>query len=140
MMRYRRLEMCFVLIVCLASTVTFAGDVEKEAVKAAESWLALVDAGDYGESWTQSAELFRKAVTPERWQEALNATRKPFGNLVSREVKSTQYFTSLPGAPDGEYVVIQFTTSYENKKDAVETITPMKDPDGVWRVSGYFVK
>ena len=24
--------------------------------------------------------------------------------------------------------------------DAVETITPMLDPDGQWRVSGYFIK
>ena len=23
---------------------------------------------------------------------------------------------------------------------AVETVTPMKDPDGEWRVSGYFIK
>ena len=128
------------MVACLFSVASFAGDAETEAVKAAESWLALVDAGDYGESWTQSAELFRKAVTPEKWEQALKVTRGPFGDLVSRELKSTQFFTSLPGAPDGEYVVIQFTTSYENKKDAVETITPMKDPDGAWRVSGYFVK
>ena len=48
--------------------------------------------------------------------------------------------TSLPGAPDGEYVVIQFDTSFTNKKVAVETVTPMKDEDGIWRVSGYYVK
>lgn len=140
MMRKRLVVVCLVSVACLFSVASFAGDAETEAVKAAKSWLALVDAGDYGESWTQSAELFRKAVTPEKWEQALKATRNPFGDLVSRELKSTQFFTSLPGAPDGEYVVIQFTTSYENKKEAVETITPMKDPDGVWRVSGYFVK
>jgi hypothetical protein len=140
MMRTRLVVVCLVSIACLISVTTFAGDAETKAVEAAKSWLALVDAGDYGESWTQSADLFRKAVTPDKWEQALNASRKPFGDLVSREVKSTQYFTSLPGAPDGEYVVIQFTTSFENKKDAVETITPMKDPDGVWRVSGYFIK
>jgi hypothetical protein len=47
---------------------------------------------------------------------------------------------SLPGAPDGEYVVIQYRTSFENKNDAIETVTPMKDTDGTWRVSGYYVK
>jgi hypothetical protein len=55
-------------------------------------------------------------------------------------VKSKEYATSLPGAPDGEYVVIQFETSFENKNDAVETVTPMKDEDGKWRVSGYFIR
>ena len=59
---------------------------------------------------------------------------------MSRQVISTKYATSLPGAPDGEYVVIQFKTSFENKASAVETVTPMKDPDGEWRVGGYFIK
>ncbi len=53
---------------------------------------------------------------------------------------SKNYQTSLPGAPDGKYVVIQFKTSFENKKSATETITPMMDNDGKWRVSGYFIK
>jgi hypothetical protein len=45
-----------------------------------------------------------------------------------------------PGAPDGEYVVIQFETSFEKKKSSIETITPIKEKDGSWRVSGYYIK
>ncbi len=55
-------------------------------------------------------------------------------------MKSKQYATSLPGAPDGQYVVIQYKTAFENKKAGVETITPMLDKDKKWRVSGYFIK
>jgi hypothetical protein len=58
----------------------------------------------------------------------------------SRKVVSSEYSKTLPGAPDGEYVVIQFDASFENKKAAVETLTSMKDKAGLWRVSGYFVK
>jgi hypothetical protein len=65
-----------------------------------------------------------------QWNQALAASRKPLGGLLSRKTKTTKYATSLPGAPDGEYVVIQFTSSFVNKKSAIETITPMKDPDG----------
>jgi ribosomal protein S17E len=46
----------------------------------------------------------------------------------------------LIGAPDGEYIVIQFETSFENKKAAIETVTPMMDKDWRWRVSGYYIK
>jgi hypothetical protein len=46
----------------------------------------------------------------------------------------------LPGAPDGQYVVIQFETSFENKHNAVETVTPMLEPNGQWRVSGYYIR
>ena len=131
--------LCFGLVVLMAATTLFAGDSEKEAVKAAESWLGLVDEGEYGKSWDQSAELFRAALSKKKWEQSLNVARKPLGELVVRKVKSTKYATSLPGAPDGEYVVIQFTTSFTNKNSAIETVTPMKDPDGVWRVSGYYV-
>jgi len=53
---------------------------------------------------------------------------------------AAQPATSLPGAPDGDYVVIQFQTSFANKASAVETITPMRDRDGAYRVSGYFIR
>jgi hypothetical protein len=46
----------------------------------------------------------------------------------------------LPGAPDGQYVIIQFETSFENKQNAVETVTPMLDTDSQWRISGYYIK
>lgn len=36
--------------------------------------------------------------------------------------------------------VLQFDTAFKNKKEAVETVTPMLDQDGKWRVTGYFVK
>jgi hypothetical protein len=127
-------------LACLISVHVHAGEAEDAAVKAAEDWLALVDSGDYSKSWSEAAELFRSSVTREQWDKSLAAARKPLGEVVSREKKSAQFATSLPGAPDGEYVVIRFDTSFTNKKAAVETVTPMKDPDGTWRVSGYFIK
>jgi hypothetical protein len=113
---------------------------ESAALSAAEKWLSIVDSEKYEESWKQSAELFKNAVTPNQWVQSMQAVRKPLGELISRKIKRKAYRSSLPGAPDGEYVVIQFETSFENKKAAVETITPMMDKDGVWRVSGYYIK
>lgn len=128
------------LVLAFAPVAAFSGDAEDQAVNVAEEWLALVDQGEYEASWEEAAALFKSAVTVEQWRQALNAARKPFGELVMRELKTAEYATSLPGAPDGEYVVIQFDTSFSKKESAVETITPMKDDDGVWRVSGYYIK
>jgi len=80
------------------------------------------------------------AITEKQWQQALNAVRSPLGKVTTRKLKSKQYATSLPGAPDGEYVVIQFETSFEKKKSSIETITPVKEKDGSWWVSGYYIK
>jgi len=107
---------------------------------AAEKWLGIVDEGKYAESWNEAAELFKNAVKQGQWEQAIQAVRAPLGKLVSRKVKSTSYQTSLPGAPDGQYLVIVFETSFENKKSAIETVTPMMDKDGKWRVSGYYIK
>jgi len=68
------------------------------------------------------------------------AFREPLGKVMNRGVIKKKYMTSVPGAPDGEYVVIQYSANFENKKNAIETVTPMKDTDGEWRVSGYYIK
>lgn len=113
---------------------------DKEAIAAAKVWLTLVDDGQYAASWNESAELFRSSIPKHRWVEAVGAVRDPIGEVKTRELKSATYATSLPGAPDGAYVVIQFRTTFENKKAAIETITPMRQTDGTWRVSGYYIR
>lgn len=128
------------LILAAVTGVAQGSDKEKTAVTIAEKWLGLVDEGKYGESWKEAAEFFRNAIKQEQWEQSLQAVRKPLGKLISRQVKTKTYKTSLPGAPDGEYVVIQFETSFENKKSAIETVTPMLDKDRTWRVSGYYIK
>jgi hypothetical protein len=115
-------------------------EAEKAALQAADAWLRLVDSGQYAKSWEETAEFFRNAVSQENWQKSTEVFRAPLGVLVSREIKATRYTTSAPGAPDGQYVIIQYNTSFANKKSAVETVTPMMGKDGKWRVSGYFIK
>ncbi|GAB4178720.1 MAG: hypothetical protein Kow00108_14570 [Calditrichia bacterium] len=113
---------------------------KKEAQTSAIEWLQLVDEGKYGESWDKAAGLFKGAVSQEQWNNSLTAARKPLGKLISRKVKSAQYMTTLPGAPDGEYVVFQFESSFANKKEAIETVTVMMEKDGKWKAAGYFIK
>jgi Protein of unknown function (DUF4019) len=133
-----------VLFACLAWTQSVtsqsAQKPEDLAQTSAQSWLALTDSGKYAESWQAGSDLFKAAITQSKWADALTGVRTPLGKVLSRKLKSATYTKTLPGAPDGEYVVIQYDTSFENKKEAVETITPMLDKDGKWRVSGYFIK
>ncbi len=114
-------------------------EAEQAAVAAAMAWLDLVDSEKYGESWEGAAPFFKAAVQKGQWEQMMQSTRSAFGKHLSRKLKSARYQTSLPGAPDGQYVVIQFNSSFEHKTSAVETITPMLDTNGQWRVSGYFI-
>ena len=133
--------LCILLLVfCASCNSQEKLDKEAEAVKAAHEWLVNVDNGLYEESWDSAAAYFKNALTREDWAQMLNNVRKPLGGIVSRKLSKKKYTQSLPGAPDGDYVVIQFKTKFENKASSVETVTPMMEKDGTWRVAGYFIK
>jgi len=113
---------------------------EENARSAARKWTTLVDEGRYAESWDKASQIFRAAVRKDQWVKSLETARKPLGKVIRRNLKSEQYTTSLPGAPDGKYVVIQYETSFQNKMSAIETVTPSLERDGIWRVSGYYIR
>jgi hypothetical protein len=113
---------------------------EKAATSAAQTWLTAIDHGEYAQSWQEASAFFQNAVTEEKWKTSLEMVRKPLGDLVSRKLKSAKATAELPGAPDGQYVVMQFETSFANKKSAIETVTFMLEKDGQWKSAGYFIK
>jgi hypothetical protein len=115
-------------------------EAEQAAQVAAEKWLTQIDFANYDESWNLAAEIFKRNVTLDEWRAAAKSVQESLGTVLSRTLKSKEYATELPGAPDGEYVVMEYETTFENKQNGTETVTPMKDNDGEWRVSGYFVK
>lgn len=128
------------LLIVLASMNAYASEQKKhDADQAAGKWLALVDGEQYSESWNRAATLFKQQVSADQWLQAIGAARKPLGSMISRKLVSATYATSLPGAPDGEYVVLQYQTRFQFKASAIETVTPMLD-DNRWRVSGYYVR
>lgn len=130
-----------VLPACLVAIVSIChAEPEKEqAIEAAKSWLKIVDAKEYKKSWTEAAPHFKSKVTGETWEKLVPSVRDPLGEVKSREPQSTTFTNSLPAAPDGEYAVNEFKTSFANKEAAVETVVLMK-ADGVWKVAGYFIK
>jgi hypothetical protein len=60
--------------------------------------------------------------------------------LKSRTLQSTTLQHTLPGAPDGRYIVFKYSSVFANKASATETVTPMLEADGTWHVSGYYVR
>lgn len=135
------LPLCALMFVASAcSAPPPSPEISEAAGEAAAAWLELVDAGAYEESWEAAAGLFRRSISKEEWVRQLEAARTPLGALSARDRQREAYHTSLPGAPDGEYVIITYKTAFEKKGSAAETVTPMRDPDGEWRVSGYYIR
>lgn len=129
-----------VAVIALFSILAHAQEPLVEARGSVDSWLGLIDGQRYAESWQAAAAFFRNAVPAQTWAEAVRVARIPLGPLKARTVKSATQANTLPGAPDGEYVVFQFNTSFEQKASAIETVTAIHESDGKWRVVGYFVR
>ena len=132
----------FLLLVFVGSWGVASAQQKPEdlAQQTSDAWLALTDQRKYADGYQEAAQYFKNAVTKDQWQSAMHASREPLGKVLSRKLKSATYTKTLPGVPDGEYVVIQYDSSFEHKQSAVETVTPMLDKDGKWRVSGYYIK
>jgi serine/threonine-protein kinase len=110
------------------------------ATVAAETWLGHVDTGDYAGSWREASAYVQRAITEHAWVASLQRVRTPLGPLLSRQLTQVQHTQSMPGAPDGDYVVMQFDTRFANKQAAVETVTFMQEKQGEWKAAGYYIK
>lgn len=124
----------------LATALAHAQESPAPAETAARSWLALVDSGSYEASLDAAAKPMKTTLQPARWKTIAEQVRGPLGPVVARHLKSATATRTLPGAPDGDYVITRFATAFRNKADAVETVTLEKETDGQLRVAGYFIR
>ena len=115
-------------------------DHSKAGVAAADQWLALADAGKGAETWRAAGTVFRGAVTAEQWAGMLQGARAPLGELKSRSLTNARYTRTLPGAPEGDYVVIQYGAVYANRPGVTETVVTAREADGSWKVVTYLVQ
>lgn len=110
------------------------------ATEAATRWLALVDADKWDDTWNQLAAAGQSAVPKASWSSGMAEMRQGIGKVQSRKLQSADFTRNVPGAPAGEYVVLRYASDFANKPGSAEMVVPMKQPDGSWKVSGYFVR
>lgn len=140
LLNHRRQLAVAILAIAICPIVGMAADsVESQAQAADLAWLAMVDQGKYAQSWEAASDFFQSAMKEADWERALDHARTPLGRVVKRKVSTSNYTTSLPGAPDGQYVVTSFSTQFEHKSSAQEKVVAKRGQDGNWRVTGYFI-
>ena len=128
--------MISILVAVALSTAAERGEAD---VATAKAWVALVDGRRWSESWVATGTLFRSQLHQPRWASTVQSVREPLGTVVTRSLKTVTKTNSLPGAPDGEYEVVQFQTTFAKKRDATETVILAKETSG-WKVDGYFIR
>jgi hypothetical protein len=106
---------------------------------AARIWLAIADRHDAAGSYAAAGAKFRKAMTADRWTAALKTARDPLGAVERRTVVGTRFEKAAKGFPPGDYVIIQFRSTFAKRTIVLETVTLERDASGTWRVIGYLL-
>ena len=109
--------------------------VDAAVVDTATRFLALLDQGNWDDSYRATAASFRKLNTAKVWAAASDQARKPLGAMVSRTFLSQE---NLPAPPAG-YEVVKFRTTFANKADALETVSLNRE-NGAWRIAGVTIE
>jgi hypothetical protein len=133
-----KINVVVIVIVLMTCIATAAGpEKEKAAVVAAQKWLALIDAGNYADSWKEAAGYFRAAVNQEKWEQSLQAVRTPLGEIISRKVKSKSYQTSVPGHPMESMLLSSFQHHFRTKNLPLRLLRPclIKMASGEYQVT-----
>ena len=138
----RLLDFRFICVVSLAgiagAVMSVAAPAYEEASAIGAKWLSLLDDQKYEENWSQAASMFRDQVNKEQWVVALRRSREPMGPVLSRTSSRVDFVKTLRGAPDGNYAIIHFTTSFKNKAGVTERLTLVKE-DGKWQAAAYAI-
>ena len=129
---------CFIALALLSNSTLAASDIDA-AKTAALQWLGELDAGHYAATWTEASPLFQQRVPEKKWINAVSEVMASLGKLKVRNFKRAIRKQHLPGAPNGNYIVVQFSSTFAHRPNAIETVTPMLS-DGKWKVSGYYVR
>jgi hypothetical protein len=112
---------------------------ETDVSVAAHAWVELLDNEQWDASWQASGTMFKTQLASTQWVAMVQSVRKPLGRVSTRTLKSVVQTNTLPGAPAGDYQVLQFQTHFANKPDATETVVLSREKAG-WRVNGYFIR
>lgn len=111
---------------------------EEAARNTAEQWLAKADADDHAGSWAMTTPEFQVQIRQQDWESRQESLYQQLGKPTRRELLAAKYTASLPGAPEGEHVLIQYHRYARAGAPVLETLT-MRRSGEEWQTAGYWV-
>ena len=136
----KRLIVLLLLLLCTSAVHAQESNILEKVESSARAWLGLIDSGEYKESWENASPLFKEKTSEVAWVKSITAIRTPRGAMNARYIATAGSTKSLSGLPDGDYVVLQFYTTFAEKGLALETITLTKTQDDTWQIAAYEIK
>jgi len=113
---------------------------DKEAIEAGKKWLQLLDADNPGAAWDAASNQLQSGVTRDKFIAEMRRVRAPLGKLSTRTPVKFARAHDLPGAPSGDYAIIEYDAEYANGKHLSEQLIWAIAERDSWRVAGYFYR
>jgi len=114
----------------------FADNFDTEALGAAESFVSIIDDGNFQAAYWSGSALLRLANAEQEWLARTERSQKVLGKVQSRKLKKTRMITSSAHLPDDNYQLILFSSRTVYKAKAHETLL-LHQVNGLWRVCAY---
>jgi len=119
---FQRVLVGICLFIVLSGPVTAEVPPPDQLSIQAARYLELLDQYRFGETWQEMSTLFQALGNQNHWQRRQKIIRSTYGSLVSRQFYRIDYRQSYSLSPDGQYVIVQFKSSYQNKAETIESV------------------
>ena len=136
-MRDIRILLLLSLLIGACTAAVLAPQDAAEAT--AEHFLSSIDQADYEASWIDTSAVLRENVSRNDWVAHLRSTRDSLGPVSHRESVSVEFLDSLEDAPDGEYAILTYASSFADKREAMEVVALSLEATSTWKVVGYYI-
>ena len=113
---------------------------DKDSIEAGRKWLELLDTDKSGIAWDSASKLLQSVVKRDAFIAEMRSVRKSLGKLASRTPVKFARAHELPGAPTGDYAIIEYDAAYVNGKHLSEQVIWTIESGDIWRVAGYFYR
>lgn len=102
----------------------------------------IVDQNQAGTLWDGASPVMRQSVTRDNFARTVQAARQPLGAVAARSWTGITRQQVGAGAqlPPGNYLNIEFFTTFAGGKNMRELISLRFEEDKVWRFTGYVLR
>jgi hypothetical protein len=133
------LAIAFAVLLPVAALAADSNQEEQhQATEAAKAWLALVDAGNYDQAWTDAAKHLRQTKKVD-WIASTKAMREALGAATFRHPGGVVITKSIAGLSSGDYALVFFSTVFEKNAEGTEKVTMVRE-GGAWKTVAYTAK
>jgi hypothetical protein len=113
---------------------------DKDTIEAGQKWLALIDAGKAGTAWDVASKQLQSVVKRDQFVTEMRDVRKPLGKLATRTAVKFARAHDLPGAPAGDYAIVEYDVNFAGGKRLSEQLVWSLEENDTWRVAGYYYR